>query len=96
MEIVPSAQGWCHFRVVKVDMVSVVKTAQRENEVVGGHTGDAYCDTGTCDSNQFTDLRKADISEKVKETHSESIIGQNRTFVVADTIVKTNMLMTMR
>ena len=96
MEIVLSARNRCNFRVVKVDMVSVVKTAQRENEVVGGYTGDAYCDTGTCDPNQFTDLRKVDMSEKVKETHSESIIGQNRTFVVADTMVKTNMVMTMR
>ena len=32
-------------------MVSVVKTAERENEVVAGYTGDAYCDTSADNSN---------------------------------------------
>ena len=32
----------------------------------------------------------------MEETHLESIIGQNRAFVVVDTTLKTNMLMTMR
>ena len=76
-------------------MASVVKTAQRENKVVASYTGDAYCDTGAYDLNQCTEWQKVDI-RRVEETHLESIIGQNRTFAVADTTEKTNMLMTMR
>ena len=76
-------------------MASVVKTAQRENKVVASYTGDAYCDTSAYDLNQFTERQKVD-SRRVEETHLESIIGQNSMFEVADTTVKTNMLMTMR
>ena len=61
MEIVLSTRTQGNFRVVKVDMVSVVKTAQRENEVVAGYTGEAYCDTSVYDLNQFTEWQKVDI-----------------------------------
>ena len=74
----------------------VVKTAQRENEVVACYTGDAYCNTGVYDSSQLNKWEKADISKRIEETHLESITGQNRTFVVVDTIVNTNMLITVK
>ena len=52
MEIVPFTQNRCYFRVVKVDMVRVVETAKREDEVVACNTGYAYCDTSAYDANQ--------------------------------------------
>ena len=61
MEIVPCTRNRCNFRVVRVDMASVVKTAQRENEVVAGYTGDGCCDTSAYDLNQFTEWKKVDI-----------------------------------
>ena len=53
MEIVPCTRNRCNFRVVRVDTASVVETAQRENEVVAGYTGDGRCDTSAYDLNQF-------------------------------------------
>ena len=63
MEIVPCTRNRFNFRVFRVDMASVVNTAQREDEVVAGYTGDRYCDTSAYDLNQFIEWQKVDILE---------------------------------
>jgi len=46
--------------------------------------------------NQSTEWQKAEMLRRSNETHLESITGQNRAFVVVATMVKTNMLITVR